>query len=231
MWLRNSRFQRFIGGSFLERLSIRTVATLELLGLIGHKDPHILRLIRQIRRERRWLVTANEAFLVHSLARSTAGLPGSMAEVGVYEGGTAKMICEAKGESPLHLFDTFEGLPESSAADRRVHVTGQYACSLDSVRTYLGGYSNVLFHKGRFPDGVASLVNEKFSFVHFDVDLYQSTLDCLEFFYERMLPGGVMLSHDYSILVGVRQAFAEFLADKPEELVELPSTQCLIIKL
>ena len=182
MWLRNSRFQRFIGGSILERLSIRTVATLELLGLVGHKDPAVVGLIRRIRRERRWLVTANEAFLVHSLARSAAGLSGSMAEVGVYQGGSAKMICEAKRETPLHLFDTFEGLPESSAADNQVHVPGQYACSLDSVRTYLSGYSNVHFHKGRFPDGVASLDNEKFSFVHFDVDLYQSTLDCLQFF-------------------------------------------------
>ncbi|MDZ4778846.1 MAG: TylF/MycF/NovP-related O-methyltransferase [Planctomycetia bacterium] len=231
MWLRNARFQRLIGGGVLERISIGTVATLELLGLVGHKDPAIVRLIRQVRRERRWLVTANEAFLVYSLARSTAKLSGSMAEVGVYQGGSAKMICEAKGETPLHLFDTFEGLPESSAADNHVHVPGQYACSLGSVRTYLSGYSNVHFHKGRFPDGTLPLANARFSFVHFDVDLYQSTLDCLRFFYERMLPGGVMLSHDYSILAGVRQAFAEFLADKAEELVELPSTQCLVIKL
>ncbi len=39
-----------------------------------------------------------------------------------------------------------------------------------------------------------------------------------------------MLSHDYSILAGVRQAFAEFLADKPEDLIELPTTQCMVIK-
>lgn len=231
MWLRNPRFQRLIGGSFLERISIRMVGQLELIGLRGHKEPSTLKLIDQIRRERRWLVTANEAFLVHSLARSAAKLPGSMAEVGVYQGGTAKMICAAKGDAPLHLFDTFAGLPESSAADGQVHVNGQYACSLDSVRSYLRGYGNVHFHQGRFPDGSSKIENDRFSFVHFDVDLYQSTLDCLRFFYHRMLPGAVILSHDYSILAGVRQAFAEFLADMPEELVELPSTQCLIIKL
>lgn len=231
MWLRNPRFQRLIGGSFLERLSIRLVGRMELMGLRGHKEPATLKLIRQIRRERRWLVTANEAFLVHSLARSTAKLPGSMAEVGVYQGGSAKMICEAKGDTPLHLFDTFSGLPESSPQDGQVHSSGQYACSLDSVRTYLRDYSNVHFHQGCFPEGASKIENDRFSFVHFDVDLYQSTLDCLRFFYDRMLPGAVMLSHDYSILAGVRQAFAEFLADKPEALVELPSTQCLIIKL
>jgi hypothetical protein len=32
------------------------------------------------------------------------------------------------------------------------------------------------------------------------------------------------------VLSGVKQAFGEFLADKPEDLIELPSTQCLVIK-
>jgi O-methyltransferase len=59
----------------------------------------------------------------------------------------------------------------------------------------------------------------------------ESTLACLEFFYPRMIPGGIMLSHDYSILAGVRQAFTEFLTDKPEPVIELPSTQCMVIKL
>jgi hypothetical protein len=39
-----------------------------------------------------------------------------------------------------------------------------------------------------------------------------------------------MLSHDYSILAGVERAFAEFLADKPEGLIDLPTTQCMVIK-
>jgi len=62
------------------------------------------------------------------------------------------------------------------------------------------------------------------------VGLYKSTLDCLEYFYPKMQPGGIMLSHDYSILEGVRQAFTEFLSGKPEYLIELPTTQCMVIK-
>jgi hypothetical protein len=45
-----------------------------------------------------------------------------------------------------------------------------------------------------------------------------------------MSPCGIILSHDYSILTGVKQAFEEFLADKPEELVELSTTQCMVIR-
>lgn len=107
----------------------------------------------------------------------------------------------------------------------------QYACSLESVQKYLSGYPNVSFYKGLFPDTAGPVSNERFSFVHFDVDLYESTLGCLEFFYPRMIPGGIMLSHDYSLLSGVREAFAKFLADKPEGLIELPTTQCMLVKL
>ncbi len=87
------------------------------------------------------------------------------------------------------------------------------------------------YYCGYFPQSATTLdPSLKFSFVHMDVDLYDSTLSSLNFFYERMLPGGIMLSHDYSILEGVRTAFHEFLSDKPEGLIELPTTQAMIIK-
>ena len=65
----------------------------ELLGLGGHKDPEVVRLIRRVRRERRWLLTANEAYIVYSLARAQSAQTGELAEVGTYEGGSSRMIC------------------------------------------------------------------------------------------------------------------------------------------
>lgn len=230
MLLRDQRFQRLIGGGWMERMSIRFVSMLEMWGLMGHKDVDVTRLIRRVRRERRWLITSNEAFTLYALARAQARMPGQMAEVGTYEGGSTKMICEAKGDRPFHVFDTFEGMPEPRNGDRVVHFAGAYACSLASVSGYLAAYPHVQFYKGRFPETAGPVADVRFSFVHLDVDLYESTLGCLEFFYPRMEPGGIILSHDYSILAGVRQAFHEYLADKAECLVELPSTQCMIVK-
>ncbi len=40
-----------------------------------------------------------------------------------------------------------------------------------------------------------------------------------------------MISHDYSLLAGVKQAFKEFFADRPDGMIELPTTQCMVIKL
>jgi hypothetical protein len=40
-----------------------------------------------------------------------------------------------------------------------------------------------------------------------------------------------MLSHDYSMLAGVRKAVDEFLDGKLERPIELSSNQCMIVKL
>lgn len=229
MWMKRRKFRRY-GGRRLERMGIDFVSRLQLWLLRGHKNPEATRLIRQVRKERRLLLMANEAFMLYSLAQAQSKQPGAFAEVGVFEGGSARVTCEVKGDKELHLFDTFEGLPEMGEQDRGIHYESQYACSVESVKEYLKDYENVFLHKGLFPDSAAGLEEMKFSFVHLDVDIYKSTLGCLYYFYPRMNPGGIMLSHDYSILDGVEAAFAEFLADKPEELIELPSTQCMVIK-
>lgn len=227
---KNPKLQKLIGGSILERTWLNSLSAVQLFLLSTHKDRQPVQLIRQVRRQRRSLLTAYECWSVYGTARACRNYEGEMAEVGVFQGCSAKLICEVKGDKPLHLFDTFEGLPESSTEDRKVHRVSQYACSLESVSDYLKGYPNVHFHKGLFPDSAAGLPETRFAFVHFDVDLYESTLACLKYFYPRMVPGGMMLSHDYSILAGVKAAFTEFMADKPEGLIELSSTQCMLVK-
>ena len=232
MWLHNERLQK-LGGGFGERLAIGILAGIHHFMLGAHKDKDVLQLLRRVRKERRSLLTGFEAFNVYSITRSQANLPGDIAEVGVYAGASAKLICEAKGDKTLHDFDTFEGLPESTDKDRSVYKHKkhpQYACSLQSVKDYLQDYQDVHFYQGLIPDTARPVEDRTFCFTHFDVDLYESTLACLEFFYPRMTPGGIMLSHDYSLLAGVKTAFTEFLEDKPEDVVELPTTQCLVIK-
>ncbi len=246
MWLHSERLQRF-GGGWGEQLAVEALATLHFLFLGAHKDKDVVKLLRRIRRERKCLLTGFEQFNIYSLTRAQCRLPGDLAEVGVYTGASAKLICEARGAvgsahcgvpltgvtKRLHLFDTFAGLPQSSAKDRNVYTNKskpQYACSLESVQSYLRDYSDLHFYKGLFPDTAEPVRDRSFCFVHLDVDLYQSTLACLQFFYPRLVPGGILISHDYSILSGVKAAFTEFLADKPEALVELPTTQAMIIK-
>jgi O-methyltransferase len=228
MWLRNPVVQQ-LGGSVLERFGLAAVSRTQLLALASHKDKDVLALLRKIGRERTSLLTAFEAFSVYSLARAQSGRPGDFAEVGVYQGASSKLLCEVKGNKKLHLFDTFSGLPPGGEHDP--HRSNWFACSLESVQEYLQGYEDVHYYKGIFPETAGAINGTEFAFAHFDVDLYESTRACLEFFYPRMISGGIMLSHDYSILAGVRKAFDEFLADKPEALIELPTTQCMVVRI
>ncbi len=204
---------------------------MEAILLSGYrKDAETINLIKKVRKESHLLVTAGEAFLVYSLAQAQRDCPGDMAEVGVYRGGTAKLICEAKGPVPLHLFDTFQGLPRPDERDECFFQPGWYAGRLEFVRDYLKSYKDVFFYPGLFPDTAAPVADKTFSFVHLDVDLYQGTTSCLEFFYPRVERGGIMLVHDYQ-LPGVKKAVTDFFASRPDRAVELCNTQYMVVKL
>ncbi len=202
--------------------------------IVWYNDPirsKVLDLVKQIKKETEMLLEDIEGYNIWMAVKRTEKINGDIAEVGVYKGGSAKIICEAKkGNKQLYLFDTFEGLPDVEKIDISF-TKGQLVASIDDVKNYLKKYSNIHFYKGFFPKTGEPIKNRKFSFVHLDVDIYSSTLSGLNFFYPRLNRGGVIISHDYIQAAGVRKAFDDFFKDKPEPIIELPRTQCLIVKI
>jgi len=187
--------------------------------------------LRKIRSDTDLLMEDIEAYQIYMAAKITEKVPGDIAEVGVYKGGSAKIICSAKGDRVLHLFDTFAGLPRVDEVDAVwPFYEGKFAASYDHVRTYLSHEKNVFMYKGIFPDTSDPVKDKWFSFVNLDVDTYESTKKCLEFFYPRMSAGGVIVSHDYLTAPGVRKAVDEYFADKPEPVVETAASQCIVVK-
>lgn len=223
-----SALRRFFGGGLIK---IFQNAGITLVSLHS-RMPGAVALVRQVRKESNMLLNDIDACYIYALVKKTEKIQGDIAEIGVYRGGSAKIICEIT-KKPVHLFDTFEGLPTLSEHDDMEYVhKGELSASLESVKSYLKNYQNIYFYKGLFPATAEPIKNKIFSFVHLDVDIYESTLNCLKFFYPRMSRGGVMISHDYPYSKGVKQAFDEFFADKPEIVVELfGASQCLIVKL
>lgn len=211
----------------LMRIPIRS-AQLQLLKV--HKDKGVINLVQTIHKDGSSLMWPTEMVQIYNCVSSVKQSAGDFAEVGVYSGRSAKLVCEVKGNRTLHLFDTFEGLPKPTSADSSSMHEKMYAAGLDSVKTYLSDYKNVIFHPGMFLETAEAVKNKSFAFVHLDVDLYHSTMECLKFFYPRMVGGGIILSHDYSNLAGVKKAFDEFFADKIESVIELSTSQCLIVK-
>ncbi|NVN01045.1 MULTISPECIES: TylF/MycF/NovP-related O-methyltransferase [Asaia] len=231
MWMRNEAMRRFVSRNrFVRFLTFGVHSAMQMRLLSGHKHPVTLRRLSKARAGTDSLLSSDEAFVLHELAQAQSVYEGDLAEFGVYRGASAELLCMVKAHRTLHLFDTFEGLPDPKGKEGKVFIKGEFCGTLESVKRKLAGYENVAFHPGFFPDSAADLGDERYSFVHLDVDLYEATLAGLAYFYPRMIPGGIILTHDYSIIDGVSQAFAEYLADKPEHVIELPTTQAMIIR-
>src|SRR5260370_24250927 len=59
-------------------------------------------LIRDVISETDMLLLKDEAYQVLSCARATAKVQGDIAEVGVYRGGSARLLCEVFGHQSLY---------------------------------------------------------------------------------------------------------------------------------
>jgi O-methyltransferase len=183
------------------------------------------------------LVSRDRCYLLSAFARYASGLAGDAAECGVYKGGTALLLSRvlAAPGRRLYLFDSFEGLPEVDPDKDAWFSTGQFAIdSVESVRGLLAEHEDLVeIRQGWIPDTFAGLEDRRYAFAHVDVDLYRSAADCCEYFYPRMVPGGVLLFDEYGCpdAHGERDAVDEFLADKPEAPIALPTGQAVVIRL
>ncbi|MCX6686097.1 MAG: class I SAM-dependent methyltransferase [Methanoregula sp.] len=217
---------------FLEPFIGNDIATRGRISHYGCTDrKDFSRALKKIRSETELLLEDIEAYHIYMAVKRTHKVPGDIAEVGVFKGGSAKIICSAKGDRALHLFDTFEGLPKVDEVDLVwPFYEGKFATSCEDVMDYLATESNVFFYKGIFPGTSEPVKDRSFSLVNLDVDTYESTKKCLEFFYTRMSPGGIIISHDYITAPGVQKAFDEFFSDKLEPVIETAGSQCLVVK-
>jgi hypothetical protein len=189
----------------------------------------------QILSEGRAFLTLRDMYNLYYHVTQTAERGANTAELGVYRGGSAKLIARFKGNRPLHLFDTFRGLPSAKPEADNFHQPGDFSATSETdVMKYLHDSEGVFLHPGLFPESLAAtqLHQETFSFVHLDADIYESTLAGLRFFYPRLVKGGTLISHDYSAQTcrGVRLAFQEYFAKDPGLIVPLWDSQVLVIK-
>jgi O-methyltransferase len=193
-------------------------------------DIDTLRAIWVARNPRNDRVDLTRLLMLVENARQLAkeGIAGSIAELGVYKGTTAKILHILLPDRRLYLFDTFAGFDARDLCNEKTANATSFQfddTSAENVERYLGDSPLITWCKGYFP-ATASAVpeTERFALVHLDADLFKPTWDALEFFYPRIAPGGYLILHDYSSMAwpGIAEAVDRFLADKPESLVRVP---------
>jgi len=175
-------------------------------------------------------------FTLAELAKSAKSLRGSTAECGVLKGIGSALICETLRDTyrddERHFgFDSFEGLPETGPNDAK-WKRGDLNEPMTTAKKHLSEFSVVSLIPGWLPQTLEQATDHRFRLVHIDVDIEQTTLDCLAFFYSRAVSGAVFVFDDYGFhsCPGARKAVDSFLSDKPEALIELTTGQATFFK-
>ncbi len=96
----------------------------------------------------------------------------------------------------------------------------------------LAAFPDAALLKGWVPDVFAELPETKWAFVHLDLDLYEPTLAGLEYFWPRLVPGGVIVNDDYlsDLFPGAGIAWDEFCAAHGVGSAVLDTGQAAILK-
>jgi O-methyltransferase len=206
---------------------------MQLTLLSYFRDPADVTRIRQVYKACKCELQPLEAYAILSLARAQALLEGDMAEVGMFQGGSAKLICAVKGTAPFWGFDTFEGLVDVGRDDTHWGTTffrnGAYRANEEAVRRFIGEGVDITLTKGVFPGSAGAAADRRFSFVHLDVDTYTSTLESLRFFWPRLIDRGLIVTHD-SHAAGVARAAREFVAETGARTIPVGISQLMFLK-
>jgi O-methyltransferase len=162
--------------------------------------------------------------------RYTLDLNGDVAECGSFKGLSSYLFCnyirladpDFRGGG-YHVFDSFQGLSlpsqhdiianeEYDAAGQPFLRAGAFHGSLETVKTTLRDYPLIEYHPGWIPESFAGVAERKYKFVHLDLDLYDPIKGAVQYFYPRMVKGGVIVIDEYGLprWPGARKAVDEF---------------------
>lgn len=131
-------------------------------------------------------------------------------------------------------FDSFEGFPEPTEADRspRSPRKGEWKTSPVAVQNFLidNGLdahfvgTQVTLIKGFFDESLPKYRGEQIALLHLDGDLYESYRAPLNLLYERVVPGGVILFDEYLMtgqhyaFPGAAKAIDEFFGERKHDI-------------
>jgi O-methyltransferase len=173
------------------------------------------------------LVSHDRCEWLYKMSRHAAQLPGDIAEVGVYRGGTSLLLAMANPCRTVHAFDTFAGIPNADDAVDG-HRNGDFGDAPPETPMVLES-RGIRVHRGVFPATAENVADRRFCFAHFDGDTYRSAADFLAFFWPRLSVGGVLVFDDFNwhMCRGVNLAIERFASAGP-----IPTTgmQAMLIK-
>ncbi|MDX2525274.1 TylF/MycF/NovP-related O-methyltransferase [Streptomyces europaeiscabiei] len=168
-----------------------------------------------------------------------SGVQGAFVELGCHRGAMSvwvRSLLDALGDTSreIHVFDSFQGLPEPDSCDSN-HVKGGdlIASPKDVVDSHKRWGKELPFiHPGWFDETLPVELPKTIAFGYLDGDFYGSIMTSLKYCVPRMAPGGILIIDDYADvainpqawngLPGVKQACDDFFGgNSPVEPIVL----------
>ena len=179
----------------------------------------------------------NIEFCVNDTIRNN--IPGDLIETGVWRGGAVifmRALLKVAGVTDKIVWaaDSFEGLPKPDADkyaadkdDDHHTLSDILAISEEQVRYNFQKFGlldeQVKFLKGWFKDTLPNAPIEKLSILRLDGDMYESTIQALEFLYPKLSIGGYLIIDDFDVVAGCKKAVMDYRAkfNITEEIIDI----------
>jgi O-methyltransferase len=130
---------------------------------------------------------------------------GSIIEIGVWRGGTGALMAKKAKLSNIvekvYLCDTFHGVVKAGINDSSYEGGEHSDTNRENVENLLYNQmllDNIEILEGIFPEETGEKIQDlKFRLCHIDVDVYQSAKDIVDWIWDKMVLGGIIIFDDY----------------------------------
>ena len=180
-------------------------------------------------------------------AFTASKLGGDFVECGVNRGFLSSAIMEFLDWDSLnrtfYLLDTFEGLdPRYVSHEDSTYgaiknneyalKSGFYVSGVESVKANFSQWKNTRIIKGSIPETLNQVETRSVAYLHLDMNCSPPEIAAMNFFWERLLPGAVVLFDDYAYrgFESQKHAMDDFAKEKHVMIASLPTGQGLLIK-
>lgn len=158
---------------------------------------------------------------------------GAIVEVGVYRGGSALHLSNCCPDRRTFACDSFTGFAQlDSKLDHAFDEKMFKDTSRAAVeKLFQERKRKITVVEGFFPQSCAKISLGAVSFVHLDVDIYQSTRDGLEFLADKMMARSLIIVDDFDRTAdGVNRALSAFVKAHPNwTVLPLFPSQALLL--
>ncbi|MEI7740988.1 MAG: TylF/MycF/NovP-related O-methyltransferase [bacterium] len=180
-------------------------------------------------------------------ARHCQHIPGDFIECGVNAGFMSSAIMEYINWNGLNktffLLDTFKGIDENHVTAKELAegilkknkdllLSHFYITDIKKVKENFSEWKNHEIIVGSIPETLSRVNTRQVAFMHIDMNCAQPELSSIQYFWDKLSDGAMVIFDDYAYRGYEQQKYAleRFAEDKNVLIVSLPTGQGLLIK-